>query len=534
MPSCTAIPRSGSRSRSPPSPAARRSPCRARTAAPSSPTTCATTPTTPASRRRRASGSSTPSAPTTTSGRVRCRSRSTGRATARPTGLDRRRRTGPLVPLRRPARRPRPVDLTDLANNYDVAVFADIAQAFRRLTSLQDLQQLSAEFAADAFSPSVFSPSVFSPSVFSPSVFSPSVFSPSVFSPSCSARRCSRRRSSARRSSRPSVFSPSVFSPSVFSPTVENDAAAYESAQVRSLDRRLGARRHGARARRGRDLEQHRRVLRPRQRPQRRVHARSRRSTSTCTLDAGNCTGVGADSPAAAVATGAGDGAPDGHPDRPGAACPATAAEKAPAGRGWRRFAARPRSPASSSTSAPMSPRVAALNAQADAQPRCPYAKNLVAEAIKDVVDSLPRAEPARVRVAGRQRRRRSRSSATPTPRCLGPESDYVPPVLDTSASQASLRLQLRASARTPTAPTIECRLKGATLPVPDLAVGRLVETPAEISGVLDAYLGTTAGVVPHADLVARHRLRLPGRCGHRGAQTSSSPASARAPSTTR
>ena len=35
-------------------------------------------------------------------------------------------------------------------------------------------------------------------------------------------------------------------------------------------------------------------------------------------------------------------------------------------------------------------------------------------------------------------------------------------------------------------------------MPVPDLAVGRLVETPTEISGVLDAYTtGTTAGVVP-------------------------------------
>ena len=32
---------------------------------------------------------------------------------------------------------------------------------------------------------------------------------------------------------------------------------------------------------------------------------------------------------------------------------------------------------------------------------------------------------------------------------------------------------------------------------MPDLAVGRLVETPAEIAGVLDAYLGLSGGVVP-------------------------------------
>src|SRR6185437_12501016 len=56
-------------------------------------------------------------------------------------------------------------------------------------------------------------PSVFSPSVFSPSVFSPSVFSPSVFSPS--------------------VFSPSVFSPSVFSS--QELAEAFSTAQTRSV-----------------------------------------------------------------------------------------------------------------------------------------------------------------------------------------------------------------------------------------------------------------------------------------------------------
>ena len=165
------------------------------------------------------------------------------------------------------------VDLSNLATNYDVAVFSDIGKAFRRLTTLDDLEQLSAEFAADAYSPSVFSPSVFSPSVFSPSVFSPSVFSPSVFSPSVFS---------------PSVFSPSVFSPSVFSPVgvqpVGLLAVRVQPVRVqrrRGLRERPGAqphgrvrpRRHRERARRGGDLEQHRRVLRAGQRSQRRLRA---------------------------------------------------------------------------------------------------------------------------------------------------------------------------------------------------------------------------------------------------------------------
>ncbi len=39
--------------------------------------------------------------------------------------------------------------------------------------------------------------------------------------------------------------------------------------------------------------------------------------------------------------------------------------------------------------------------------------------------------------------------------------------------------------------------LKGASVPVPDLAVGRLVETPAEISAALDRYAALDAGTLP-------------------------------------
>src|SRR5690606_12319480 len=89
------------------------------------------------------------------------------------------------------------VSLSNLAANYDLTLFGDIGAAFNEALSVRDLNQLTAEFAADAYSPSAFSPSAFSPSAFSPSAFSPSAFSPSAFSPS--------------------AFSPSAFSPSAFS-----------------------------------------------------------------------------------------------------------------------------------------------------------------------------------------------------------------------------------------------------------------------------------------------------------------------------
>ena len=88
----------------------------------------------------------------------------------------------------------------------------------------------------------------------------------------------------------------------------------------------------------------------------------------------------------------------------------------------------------------------------------------------------------------------------------IGPESDYSPPVLDTSASQASLQSDdVSCSPRMPTArPANILQLKGVDLPVPGLPVGRLVKTPTEIIGLLNAYLGLTNGVVakPTSSLV--------------------------------
>ena len=48
---------------------------------------------------------------------------------------------------------------------------------------------------------------------------------------------------------------------------------------------------------------------------------------------------------------------------------------------------------------------------------------------------------------------------------------------------------------------------QGVEIPVPDLPVGRLVETPTEIDGMLQAYMSLSGGVVADADLLAGHRL---------------------------
>ncbi len=138
--------------------------------------------------------------------------------------------------------------------------------------------------------------------------------------------------------------------------------------------------------------------------------------------------------------------------------------------------------------------RVAAANAQADSYPACPTAKNLVADAIKTLVDRYRSVNPLEYIVLI------GSDDVIPFFRhpdeaLLASERNYVPPVRDSSASQASLRLGYVLS-QDDYGAAIELNQKMTTYPVPDLAVGRLVETPAEIIGMVDAYLKTAAGVV--------------------------------------
>jgi hypothetical protein len=82
-----------------------------------------------------------------------------------------------------------------------------------------------------------------------------------------------------------------------------------------------------------------------------------------------------------------------------------------------------------------------------------------------------------------------------PDPAPISKESDYQPPVLDNNHSQASLRLDYMLGQDAYGAGT-EISLGTSTLPIPDLAVGRLVETAADALIVVQTYLnGTLPGL---------------------------------------
>ena len=432
-------------------------------------------------------------------------------------GLHRPARAGALRSFRRHARQPRLRHLSNLAPNYDVAVFKDIGQAFRLLTTLDDLEQLSAEFAADVFSPSAFSPSAFSPGVFSPSVvqpvgfspsaFSPSAFSPSAFSPSAFspsrfiARRRSARRRSRRRRSRPSRLQP---------------GAAYASAQIRSLIA-VSASDGTANESITRDTWDNTGSFYVRVNGATAPSTPDAPFTSRVTADAGTLRRRRRRSRSRASAPAGCRPLADRHPHRPRAQMDGRRRQERDARRRWRHSPRGPRS-RRRRRSRRENPRVAGLNAQADAHASCPSAKNLVAEAIKDIVDSYRPEHPGLQYVVARRQRRRRPVLPLSRPAGLGPESDYVPPVLDTSASQASLR-RTTSSARTRTASQTDMSLErehASRCPTwPSAAWSR---PPPAISAMLDALPRRPGGVVPRPTELAGHRLRLPHRRGARGA----------------
>jgi hypothetical protein len=149
-------------------------------------------------------------------------------------------------------------------------------------------------------------------------------------------------------------------------------------------------------------------------------------------------------------------------------------------------------------------PRVNSANGQADANPECPYAKNLVAQAIKDIIDGYrtqPDSNLEYVVIVGGD-------EIIPFPRhpdnaLLANEMNYVPPVKDNTTSQASLKLGYVLS-QDAYGSKYDISLNNSTFPIPELAVGRLVETASDMNTVLDAYLnGTNGGVVmPQTSLV--------------------------------
>ena len=389
----------------------------------------------------------------------------------------------------------------NLPADYDVALYGDIGKAFDQLVNGDDLARLTASSAAtgvsstqvpeypaetseiptkeDPPSGQQFAPRVYAPRVYAPRVYAPRVYAPRVYAPR--------------------VYAPRVYAPGSYIPANVSDDSlsdAFSAAQNQVL---LAA------------------------------------STNTGKLDevvsasTGNSDGVfylrvqGHDDTAfddqvsfqLTRTTDAANPACVGlqtYPKDPGDAAPDVTTQAAVIvtdtnrlgltanSAQWTAYLASLGQLASATNGVVVdvagSDQVRDLWSQVQSHRGCPQAVNMVADAIKGIVDDWRNANSLYVVIAGGDDvipffRYQDTSG-------LGPESQFSPPLLPDTPAGASL-LQDQVQGQDAYGSSTSVTVGGVTVPLPDLAVGRLVKTPAEISGTIANFL-SLQGTLPEPD----------------------------------
>ncbi|MGH2450700.1 MAG: right-handed parallel beta-helix repeat-containing protein [Candidatus Limnocylindria bacterium] len=398
------------------------------------------------------------------------------------------------------------VTLTDLPANYDLTMYKDIARAYATITSQQDLLQLGAEFAPDAFSPDAFSPDAFSPDAFSPDAFSPDAFSPDAFSPDAFSPDAFSPDAFSPDAFSPDAYSPDAFSPDAFSPDAFSPDAfspdayspdafspdAYSGAQTRSL---IAVSAFGGTSGEG--------IARFTWDNEGDFYVRVRGRNGAFSLAApfrlavvlltGTCAPVNPITVATSHVASAGSyrtliltdvGRTEG-----------TAEEISALQSRLATFSGRSEVKGFV-VDVGGDARVAAANTQADANPACPYAKSLAAHAIKAIVDAYRALNPSLEYLVLAGSGHALAQFPEKDDAGLANERNYVPPVRDPTPPKAALGFGYFLSDDRYGATRAVSR-SDTTLPLQDLAIGRLVQTAAEMTGVVDAYLATASGVRP-------------------------------------
>ncbi|MCP5009815.1 MAG: hypothetical protein GY942_07555, partial [Aestuariibacter sp.] len=404
------------------------------------------------------------------------------------------------------------VDMTSLPANYDLVLFRDIGQTYESLTtpaSLDDLVELNAEFAPEMFSPEMFSPEMFSPEMFSPEMFSPEMFSPEMFSPEMFSPEMFSPEMFSPEMFSPEMFSPEMFSPEMFSPEMfspEMFSPEMFSPEMFSPDMAepgqryfINAQAQSAVAVSGYDGTANETVIANTWSETGFFYVRvSGRNgifhpmapfTLDVTLLGSECVGLTDfefTPDTSSIVTGTVENLILVDYARMTAVTNITAMQSS-----LNTLAAQVNGKI---VDVNLFAEINAANSQADLNPECVFGKNLVAYAIKDVVDAYRDTNPIEnIVVVGNDDMIpffRYRDGGL-----LANEDGFVPPVEDATASQASLRLGYVLSQDTYGA-SVEIDRRNSSIPIPELPVGRLVETPDEIISVIDAFL-STGGTVP-------------------------------------
>ena len=395
--------------------------------------------------------------------------------------------------------------LTELPENYDLALYKDVGSAYTQsLSDTDELSLLNAQFAPSAFAPSAFAPSAFAPSAFAPSAFAPSAFAPSAFAPSAFAPSAFAPSAFAPSAFAPDVFAPSAFAPSAFAPSAFAPSAfapsafapsafapsAFASAQQQSL---VGISAFNGLAGEGllADTWQNDGYYYARVKGRNGAFNTEEPFRLEIEIESNLCQTVSDALPATSLTASANNYQTIILTDMDRMS--GSDSEKAAMQASLILLASRPEV-AGIIVDVGADDRVAAANVQADANYACPYAKNLVAQSVKRIIDRYRALNPlAYIVVVGDDNV--IPFFRHPDNALLANEASYIPPLLNFNASQASLQLGY-VLGQDAYGSQVDLSLKTNTIPIPDLAVGRLVETPFEVRSVLDAYLTTAAGVV--------------------------------------
>jgi CSLREA domain-containing protein len=379
------------------------------------------------------------------------------------------------------------INLSNLPANYDLALFRDIGAAWQEMNAPQDqdLLRLGAEFAPEYFTPEYFTPEYFTPEYFTPEYFTPEYFTPEYFTPEYFTPEYFT----------PEYFTPEYFTPEYFTPEYFTPEA-YSSVQRRSLVAVSAGDGLGNEVLEvntwsntgswyirvyGRDG----------------AHSLNTPFHLQVTQLYGACGQVTATVPPQNQTNliTASAGAYESLILTDQRRMAGTEAEKQALLNKLQILADRPEV-RGLVLDVGADGRVAYLNGQADRNHRCPYAKNLVAEAIRNIIRDVREQNRGLTYIVLAGNDDVIPFFRHPDNALLANESGYMPPVLEQSASNASLRMGYVLSQDAYGA-QLEVAFKSTVLPIPDLAVGRLVETPAEIMTMLDAYLSTNNGVAP-------------------------------------
>ena len=145
--------------------------------------------------------------------------------------------------------------------------------------------------------------------------------------------------------------------------------------------------------------------------------------------------------------------------------------------------------------------RVAFANTQADANPACPSAKNTVVKEIKKVIDAYRAVNPTLQYIVLAGGADVIPFFQTQDLSGLANEKDYVPPVKSSTASEAGLATNL-VQGQDAYGSQVTITQAGFTLALPNLAVGRLVDSASDISAAVNAYILTNGVIAPGSSLV--------------------------------